>query len=128
MAVVRGFSSPVGHGENDARPDGSSELDGLLDLLVSCSELLRTCEVGYRSRFAMQSEDQSQVHQLLCLGVEHACGVGLLEVIGVALVRVEVAASKVRHFVPQLVDLSGTCISVTSVRKHRKRITPLIAD
>jgi len=37
MAVVRCFSSPVGHGENDARADGSGELDGLLDLLVSCS-------------------------------------------------------------------------------------------
>src|SRR5689334_22745421 len=65
MVVVRRFASPVGHSENDARADGSGELDGLLDLLVRCSKLLRTCEVRNRSRFAMQGENQSQVHELL---------------------------------------------------------------
>src|SRR5689334_19002900 len=101
MAVVRGLPSPVGHGENDARDYRSGEQDGLLDLFVSRSELLRTCEVRNRSRFAMQSEDQCQVHQLLGLGVEHAWCMTLLEVIGVALGSVEVAAANVWHFLPQ---------------------------
>ena len=100
MAVVRGFSSPIGHGENDSRTDGSGELDGLFDLLVSRSELLRTCEVRNRSRFAMQSEDKCKVHQLLGLGVQGASRMNLLEVVRVALARVEITAPEFRHFSP----------------------------
>jgi hypothetical protein len=69
MPVIRSVPRTICHRENDTRTDRSSELDRLLDLLVSRSELLRTCEVRYRSRFAMQGEDKSEVHQLLGLGV-----------------------------------------------------------
>ena len=49
----------------------------------------------------MEGEDKSEVHQLLGLGVQCACGMRLLEEIGVALVRVEVPAPKLRHFPPR---------------------------
>lgn len=100
MPVVRCLTSSIGHGENDTSANGSGELDCFFDLLVRCPELLRTCEVRYRSRFAMEGEDQSQVHQLLGLGVEHARGMSLFEVLGVTLARVEVATANFRHFPP----------------------------
>jgi hypothetical protein len=54
MPVIGRVTSTIGHRKNDTCADGSGELDGLLDLLISCSELLRTCEVRNRSRFAVQ--------------------------------------------------------------------------
>jgi hypothetical protein len=85
MPVVRGVTSAICHGKNYTGSDGPSQLNRLLDLLVSGPELLRTCEVGYRSRFAVEREDKSQMHQLLGLGVERACSMGFLEVVGVGL-------------------------------------------
>jgi len=97
MLVVGRITRAIGHRENHASSYRTGQLDSLLDLLVSRAELLRTCEVGYRSRFAMKCEDQSQVHQLLGLGVERSGGMDFLEVVGVALVGVEVAAAEIRH-------------------------------
>jgi hypothetical protein len=85
MFVVRRIASAICHRENDAGANRTGQLDRLLDLLVSGSELLRTCEVRYRSRFAMQGEHQGQVHQLLGLGVQSPGVMSLLEVIGIAL-------------------------------------------
>jgi hypothetical protein len=100
--VVRRVTGAIGHREDDAGANRPGQLDGLLDLLVGRSELLRTCEVRDRSRFAVQGEDQGQMHQLLGLGVQGTGGVGLLEVVGVGLARVEVASAKLRHFSPHL--------------------------
>jgi hypothetical protein len=97
MPVIRSVTSPIGHRKNHPGADRPSKLDRLLDLLVSRSQLLRTCEVRDRSRLAMEGEDKSEVHQLLGLGVQCSRGMGLLEEIGVALVRVKVPAPKVRH-------------------------------
>ncbi len=97
MFVVGRITRAIGHRENHAGSYRTGQLDSLLDLLVSRAELLRTCEVGDRSRFAMKGEDQSQVHQLLGLGVERSGGMDFLEVVGVALVGVEVAAAEIRH-------------------------------
>jgi hypothetical protein len=111
MLVVGRVARAIGHREDHACSYRTGQLDGLLDLLVSRSELLRTCEVGDRSRFAMKGEDQSQVHQLLGFGVERSRGMDFLEVVGVALVGVEVAATEIRHvFLLQTVtgDLSAT--------------------
>src|ERR1700758_3503031 len=101
MSVIRSVTSAICHRKNYSRPDRPSKLDRLLDLVVSRSQLLRTCEVRYRSRFAVHGEHKSEVHQLLGLGVKCACGMCLLEEIGVALVRVEVPAPKFRHFPPR---------------------------
>ena len=84
--MVGGVSRSIRHGEYHAGPYRACQLDGRLDLLVTRSELLRTCEVGDRSRFAVEGEDLSQVHQLFCLGVENASGVCLLELDGIGLV------------------------------------------
>jgi len=111
MLVVGRITRSIGHREDHACSYRTGELDGLFDLLVSRSELLRTCEVGDRSRFAMKGEDQSQVHQLLGFGVERSRGMDFLEVVGVALVGVEVAATEIRHvFLLQTLngDLSAT--------------------
>jgi hypothetical protein len=97
MLVIGRITRAIGHCENHAGSYRTGELDGLLDLLVSRPELLRTCEVGDRSRFAMKSEDKSQVHQLLGLGVERSGRMDFLEVVGVALVGVEVSATEIRH-------------------------------
>jgi hypothetical protein len=104
MPVVRCLTSSIGHRENDTSADRTGELDGFFDLLVRCSELLRTCEVRYRSRFAMKGEDQGQVHQLLGLGVEHARSMSFFEVLGVALAQIEVATANFRHFLPHHVE------------------------
>jgi hypothetical protein len=98
MLVIGRITRAIGHRENHARSYRAGQLDCLLDLLVSRPELLRTCEVGDRSRLAMKGEDQSQVHQFLGLGVERSGGMDFLEVVRVALVGVEVAATKIRHF------------------------------
>jgi hypothetical protein len=98
MPVIGSVTSPICHRKNHPGADRPSKLDRLLDLLVSRSQLLRTCEVRNRSRFAMQGKDKGEVHQLLGLGVQCTCGMRLLEEIGVAFVRVEVPAPKVRHF------------------------------
>jgi hypothetical protein len=95
--VVGRITRAIGHRENHAGSYRTGQLDGLLDLLVSRPELLRTCEVGDRSRFAMKSKNQGQVHQLLRLGVERSGGMDFLEVVGVALVAVEVTATEIRH-------------------------------
>jgi hypothetical protein len=110
MLVVGRITGAIGHRENHACTYRTGQLDGLLDLLVSRPELLRTCEVRDRSRFAMQGEDQSQVHQLFGLGVQCSGGMDFLEVVGVALVGVEVPASEIRHvFLLQTLD----CLSAT---------------
>jgi hypothetical protein len=98
MPVIRSVPSAIGHRKDHPGADRPSKLDRLLDLLVSRSQLLRTCEVRNRSRFTVQGKDKSEVHQLLGLGVQCALGMRLLEEIGVALVRVEVPTPKVRHF------------------------------
>jgi hypothetical protein len=97
MLVVGRITRAIGHREDHACSYRTGQLDGLFDLLVSRPELLRTCEVGDRSRFAMKGENQSQVHQLLGLGVERSGGMDFPEVVGVALVGVEVAATEIRH-------------------------------
>jgi hypothetical protein len=48
----------------------------------------------------MEREDEGKVHQLLGLGVQGAGGMNLLEVVRVALARVEVTAPEFRHFSP----------------------------
>ena len=83
--MILRLSRTIRHRENHARSNRTCQLDGLFDLLVSRTKLLRTCEVRNRSRLAMQSEYEGQVHQLFCLGVENAGGVRLLEVISVSL-------------------------------------------
>lgn len=69
MLGIAGVAGSVRHRQDHARPDRACDLDRLLDLLVSRTELLRTCEVGYSSRFAVQRQNQGKVHQLLGLGV-----------------------------------------------------------
>ena len=100
MVFVRCVASAIGHRQDDPCANRPGQLDGLFDLLVGRSELLRTCEVGYRSRFAMEGEDKGQVHQLLGLGVQRASVMNLLEVIRVALAGVKVTAPAFRHFSP----------------------------
>ena len=95
--MVGRITGAIGHREDHTGTYRTGQLDGLLDLLVSRPELLRTCEVGNRSRFAMKGEDQGQVHQLLGLGVERSGGMYFLEVLCVAFVGVEVAAAEIRH-------------------------------
>jgi hypothetical protein len=85
VAVIRGFTSAIRHRENDACSNRSSKLNRLFDLFVCGSELLRTCEVGYRSRLTVQSQDQRQVHQFLGLAVQRPSGMSLLEIFGVAI-------------------------------------------
>ncbi len=85
VALVGGLASPVRHGEYYSSTHRTSQLNGLLDLLVSCSQLLRTREVRYRSRFAMKCQYEGQMHQLLRLCIQGTRGVGLLEVFNVAL-------------------------------------------
>src|ERR1019366_5624041 len=97
MLGIACVAGSVRHGQDHSCTHGACDLDSLLDLLVSGTQLLRTCEVRYRSRFAMQSQDERQVHQLLGLGVERPSVVRLLEVIGVALAGVEVALSNIGH-------------------------------
>ena len=97
MLGIACVAGSVRHGQDHSCTNGACDLDRLLDLLISGTQLLRTCEVRYRSRFAMQSQDEGQVHQLLGLGVERPSVVRLLEVIGVALAGVEVALSNIRH-------------------------------
>jgi hypothetical protein len=75
MPVIRGVTSAICHRKNHPGADRPGKLDRLLDLLVSRSYLLRTCEVRYRSRFAVHGEHKSEVHQLLGLGVKCTCGV-----------------------------------------------------
>jgi hypothetical protein len=58
MVFVRCVASAIGHRQNDPRANRPGQLDGLFDLVVGRSELLRTCEVRYRSRFAVQGENQ----------------------------------------------------------------------
>ena len=62
MTVVRGVASAIRHREDRAGTHRPGQLDCLIDLLFSRAELLRTCEVGYRSRLAMEGEDEGQVH------------------------------------------------------------------
>src|SRR5690348_10517217 len=108
MSVIRSVTSAICHRKNHPRADRPSKLDRLFDLVVSRPQLLCTCEVSYRSRLAMQGEHKSQVHQLLGLGVQCACGMRLLEVVGVALLRVEVASPKLKHFPPRKLRPDGT--------------------
>ena len=100
MVFVRCVASAIGHRQDDPCANRSGQLDSLFDLLVGCSELLRTCEVGYRSRFAMEGEDKGKVHQLLGFGVQRACVMNLLEVVRIALAGVKVTAPEFRHFSP----------------------------
>jgi hypothetical protein len=69
VPLIRSVSGAIRHRKHHPGADRPGKLDRLLDLLVSRSMLLRTCEVRYRSRFAMQGEDKSEVHQFLGLGV-----------------------------------------------------------
>jgi hypothetical protein len=58
-------SRAIGHRQNHPGSDRSGELNNLVDLLFSRTHLLRTCEVGDRSRLAMERQDQGQMNQLL---------------------------------------------------------------
>ena len=107
MLVVGSIARAIGHRENDAGSYRAGQLDGFLDLLVSRPELLRTCEVRDRSRFAVQGEDKGKVHQLLGLGVQSACRMRLLEVVGVGLSRVEVSRTDVWHNAPRRITHSA---------------------
>jgi hypothetical protein len=100
MVLVRCVAGAIGHRQDDPCANRPRQLDGLFDLLVGGSELLRTCEVGYRSRFAMEGENKGKVHQLLGLGVQGAGVMNLLEVVRVALAGVKVTAPEFRHFSP----------------------------
>ena len=57
MLRVRSLTSAISHCQDYASSNRTSQLDGFLDLVVSGTELLRTCEVGDRSRFAMHGQD-----------------------------------------------------------------------
>ncbi len=112
MSVVRRIARTIRHRKNDSRSDRAGELDGFFDLLVSCPELLRTCEVRNSSRFAMQGEHQGQMHQFFGLGVQYTAGMRLLEVIGVCLTRVKVPASNVRHVPPHQIERPPHCLEL----------------
>ena len=97
MLGVACVAGSVRHRQDHTRAYGACDLNGLLNLLVRRTELLRTCEVRHCSRLAMQRQDQGEVHQLLSLGVQRSSVVGLLEVICVGLARVEVPLAWIRH-------------------------------
>jgi len=82
VVLIGCISRAIGHGQNHTGSDRSRELDDLIDLLFSRAHLLRTCEVGHRSRLTMERQDQRQVNQLLGLGVQRSIGVNLPEVGG----------------------------------------------
>ena len=89
----------IGHGQDDSSSNRPGQLDHFVNLLVSGTHLLRTCEVGHRSRFAVQRQDQREVDQLLGLAIQRPIGVNLLEVGGEVLVRAEIGCSlgHIRH-------------------------------
>jgi hypothetical protein len=83
----------VGHRQNHAGSDRSRELDNVIDFFFSRTHLLRTCEVGHRSRLTMERQDQRKVDQLLGLCVQRAIGVNLPEIGGEVFVGAEVGRS-----------------------------------
>jgi hypothetical protein len=76
------ISRAIGHGQNHPGSDRSRELNNLVDLLFSRTHLLRTFEVGHRSRLAMERQDERQMNQFLGLCVQRSIGVNLPEVGG----------------------------------------------
>jgi hypothetical protein len=57
----------------------------------------------------MKGQDERQVHELFCLGVQGTSYVGLPEVLRIALARVEVTSTKLRH--RQILHSDGCCRS-----------------
>lgn len=72
-------------------------MDRFGDLLLGRTHLLRACEVGDRSRFAVVGQDERQVHQFLGFSIQRALGVRLLEVFNVVVVAREVTWLAIRH-------------------------------
>lgn len=83
----------ISHGEHSACGHRRCHVHRLCDLPIGCPHLLRTREVGNRSRLTVVCQDEREVHQLFGLGVQRPGRVRILEVLFVVFVAVEVTSA-----------------------------------
>ena len=109
--MIRRITGAIGHRQDYSGANRTGQLDDFVNFLLGRTHPLRTCEVGDRSRFAVQRKHQREMNELLRFGIERSASVNLFEIFGKVFIRSEVRRSfgKVWHGSVQTTTRSIAC-------------------